>query len=103
MPKPRSLVPALYRCLSGFIEMREMVEIITTLYEMEGEAKVAFEALSFLCRSGHINAFKCLSNKMLKLGSSRRPSRKDFWVLVFKVICLTICYLLDNFAVNAFR
>ena len=44
MPKPRSLVPAFYRCLSGFIEMREMVEIITTLYEMEGEAKVAFYA-----------------------------------------------------------
>ena len=44
MPKPRQLVPALYRCLSGFIEMREMVEIITTLYEMEGEAKVAFYA-----------------------------------------------------------
>ena len=46
-PKPRSLVPALNRCLSGYIEMREMVEIITTLYEMEGEAKVVFKAFRF--------------------------------------------------------
>ena len=66
---------------SGSIELAEMIEIIGTLYEMEGVSKVSIEVIFKRDRYKNSKILKCSAGikiSYLYLGKCFRKSEKDF-------------------------